>query len=195
MALDENPSDALLEAALEPLKGSAFHFATFDPRRFHDTHYHCASCWKTIAGPEDSEAEHEGFVTIQEIRYAGLPPSYEYRWLCMECFAALHEKYALDASSGEPPEISESAQRRFLSESRRHYRAHRKSGSGDGVEEAFAHVSWAPSEIVAIARNMGIEISNENAEEFLVLHESHLRDVMTGHAVQLIRQFLAGRGE
>jgi hypothetical protein len=185
---------AARNASLEHLRDKAFHSSPFSERRFHDTHYHCASCWKRIAEKTDPNAEHRGYVTIHRVQYEGFPPSYQYVWLCDDCFGKLRDTFGWKASTEAPPEISEEAHRAFqLAYSE--YLKRRSPVRQKHGENEYASVSWVPMKVVALAKGLGLEMTEEAAEELLALNESRIREVMDGQAVQLIRELIASTGE
>ena len=108
MGADPDPVDA----SLHLFSGYVFHFATFDEQRFGDDHYHCHGCWKTITEPK-YKGEHEGYVTIHKVQYAGFPVSMQYSWVCNECFLRYRETYRWQVSPESVPEIPIEVMRAF----------------------------------------------------------------------------------
>lgn len=109
------PPESREDAALRPFKDQVFHFASFNERQFVDDHYHCIVCWKTVAGPEHTNVEHEGYVTVHEVHYTGFPVAMQYAWACNECFPRYRDAYGWKLSTESVPEIPEETGRAFNS--------------------------------------------------------------------------------
>ena len=105
--------EEILDASLRNFRNQVFHFALFDERCFLDDHYHCIACWKKVAGPEYTNAEHEGYVTLHEAHYTGFPIMMQYAWVCNECFPRYQDSYGWKFSTDSVPEIPEETRRAF----------------------------------------------------------------------------------
>lgn len=109
-------------AALNPLTGHIFHLATFTEGFFGDTGAHCRACWKVIS----PAAERDGYVTVLNVQYTGLPILMQYAWVCKHCFARHRDQCGWAVSTEEVPEIPaevlqqfDAAYRRYLSKKAR----------------------------------------------------------------------------
>ena len=105
-------------AALRPLTGHIFHLATFTEGFFGDAGAHCRACWKVIS----PAAERDGYVTVLNVQYTGLPILMQYAWVCKDCFARYRDQHGWRVSPEEvrkiPAEVTEqfdAAYRRYPS--------------------------------------------------------------------------------
>jgi len=97
--------ESLRDASLRPFRDHVFHFAPFDEVQFHDDHYHCIACGRVIAGLQHVGSEREGYVTLHQIHYTGMPVLFQYVWVCSECFPRYQEPYGWRISTESVPEI------------------------------------------------------------------------------------------